>query len=432
MARGSRFLPLKTVKDSNQVIKLRQSWSKYNLYNFSRVAPSDYRNNNLFQTKWKTKSLSRNYHGYQVREKVWQRMFDRRLRSVVPMNPEYLAANDGTIESAGRGSGLASEGRAKKKFPIPYMQMTYAPLERRLDTAIFRSMFASSIRQARQFVIHGSVRVNGQRMKYPGYLLNPGDMFQVVPDRVMYAAGQPKVNLAVRKAQAQVDAENAEAEAAQAEEEQAIVEPEPEEDVDDDRDPRDILKELQSQAKSILASPRENIGAKRKQDLRAFTKSIRRLLSRGKSATIKTESIEAQFAEIQEQLKIRRENKAADTATTKDGETTDPTKPKETPSLSPTSTDNILSDTDYNQLFAALQSMQENPVDESKPYATPWMPRDYMSAFAFIPRYLEVNHNICAAVYLRHPVARPGLAEVPTPFNEYVNSTAYAWYLRRR
>jgi hypothetical protein len=75
--------------------------------------------------------------------------------------------------------------------------------------------------------------------------------------------------------------------------------------------------------------------------------------------------------------------------------------------------------------------MQENPVDDSKPYATPWMPRDFMSVFAFIPRFLEVNHKICAAVYLRHPVARPGLAEVPTPFSESINSNAFTWYLRR-
>lgn len=87
------------------------------------------------------------------------------------MNPEYLAANDGTNESAGRGSGLVRDGRLKEKSTIPYMQMTYAPLERRLDTAIFRAMFASSIRQARQFVIHGSVKVNGKRVGFfhPSY-----------------------------------------------------------------------------------------------------------------------------------------------------------------------------------------------------------------------------------------------------------------------
>lgn len=263
-------------------------------------------------------------------------------------------------------------------------------------------------------------------------------MFQVVPDRVLYAAGQPKINIAVRKAEAQVAAEKAEEEAAQAEEEAAAaVEAEPEEEIDDDRDPRDILKELQSQAKSILASPRENIGAKRKQDLRAFTKSIRRLLSRSKSDTIHTASLEAQFAEIQNQLQIRRDNKASASASASSSTSQSPQTPAKEgdakiPEDKAQAASSILTDSEYNQLFAALQSMQENPVDESKPYATPWMPRDYMSAFAFIPRYLEVNHNICAAVYIRHPVARPGLAEVPTPYNEFVNSTAFAWYLRRR
>ncbi len=45
------------------------------------------------------------------------------------------------------------------------MNMVYAPTERRLDTAIFRSLFASSTRQARQFVVHGAVRVNGKRVR---------------------------------------------------------------------------------------------------------------------------------------------------------------------------------------------------------------------------------------------------------------------------
>ena len=29
-------------------------------------------------------------------------------------------------------------------------------------------------------------------MTYPGYLLNPGDMFQVEPDRVLFVTGAPK------------------------------------------------------------------------------------------------------------------------------------------------------------------------------------------------------------------------------------------------
>lgn len=108
--------------------------------------------------------MLRAYHSEQVREGQWERMFSRRLKSVVPMNPEYLARNDGSLESAGRGSGLEKEAAPVKPAAIPYMQMSFAPLERRLDTAIFRALFASSARQARQFVVHGAVRVNGKKV----------------------------------------------------------------------------------------------------------------------------------------------------------------------------------------------------------------------------------------------------------------------------
>lgn len=92
-------------------------------------------------------------------------MFSRKLRSVTSMNPAYLARNDGSLESAGRGSGLVRPDA--KKFPrTPYMLQTFAPLERRLDTAIFRALFASSARQARQFVVHGAVTVNGKPVRH--------------------------------------------------------------------------------------------------------------------------------------------------------------------------------------------------------------------------------------------------------------------------
>jgi ribosomal protein S4 len=86
------------------------------------------------------------------------------------MDHRYLAENDGSELAAGRGSGR-EEPMGKKRFgrnQIPYMHMTYAPIERRLDMAIFRALFASSARQARQLVTHGQVRVNGQKVYCPG------------------------------------------------------------------------------------------------------------------------------------------------------------------------------------------------------------------------------------------------------------------------
>lgn len=151
--------------------KVRQSWNKYNLYNLSRVTHPQTHTRTFFQQKWSAKSLARTYHGEHVRESQWERMFSRRLRAVVPMDARYLAQNDGSNESAGRGSGLEeapSKGKDKKAPTpaMPYMQMTFAPLERRLDVAIFRALFASSAKQARQFVLHGAVTVNGKKVPF--------------------------------------------------------------------------------------------------------------------------------------------------------------------------------------------------------------------------------------------------------------------------
>ena len=312
-------------------------------------------------------------------------------------------------------------------------------------------------------------------MIYPGYLLNPGDMFQVDPERVMFATGMPKTNDAIIESnEGDVEASGDDAEAAAAEEEGEDTDKaeagrgEEEEDADVEEDPREVLKNLLAQSKTILASPRETLSAKRKQDFRAFQKAVKRTLSKSQSATILTDSLEAQFLELQNQLNISRKepslpsNQKPKAAVPKSDSITNSAQSGITEAFNDVNLEDAdevdaasrtveenreaaapvdpsapidttgLSDREIQNLKDALALLQDNPVDPSKPYATPWQSRDYMSAFAFIPRYLEVNQNICAAVYLRHPVARPGLAEVPTPFNEGTGASAFAWYLRRR
>ncbi|MCL4454478.1 MAG: 30S ribosomal protein S4 [Deinococcus sp.] len=48
-------------------------------------------------------------------------------------------------------------------------------LESRLDNVVFRLGIASTRRQARQFVRHGHILVNGKRVNLPGYRLLQGD-----------------------------------------------------------------------------------------------------------------------------------------------------------------------------------------------------------------------------------------------------------------
>ncbi|RSN69958.1 30S ribosomal protein S4 [Actinomadura sp. WAC 06369] len=52
-------------------------------------------------------------------------------------------------------------------------------LERRLDALVLRAGLARTIYQARQFVVHRHVLVNGRRVDRPSYRLKPGDVITI-------------------------------------------------------------------------------------------------------------------------------------------------------------------------------------------------------------------------------------------------------------
>lgn len=278
-------------------------------------------------------------------------------------------------------------------------------------------------------------------MTYPGYLLNPGDMFQVEPDRVLFATGAPKETEDVqatrvhRKRLAAAKAPK-ETEEATSEETTSETTPAEEPELDEAAVEKKQRKEYKDNLQSLLASARQILeykgahapNAKKKQEIRAFAATVRRTIG-GVNRTA-TEDLDAQVAELVSKLSAAKLPKAAPAPAPASG-TVDPSVQAQVVATKESEVSKA-PEADVKTLAEALREVRENPIDASKPYATPWRPRAYMSAFAFVPRYLEVNHNICAAVYLRHPVARPGIAEVPSPFALDKSQLAYNWYLRRR
>ena len=401
-----------------------------------------------FQQKWASKAATRAYHGETIREGQWERMFRPTTRSVVEMVPKELAHEDGYTEALGRGSGLIKEGGRPRGKPrhVPYMNMVYAPVERRLDTAIHRALFASSTRQARQFCVHGYVKVNGQKMVYPGYQLNPGDMFQVEPERVLYATGAPKtreelkVGTSKTATSEDLTSETKSSDASEATSEEGTSEAESADASEAEAEqqaPEEILSSLLKQAKAVLSDEKRTAPAKRKQNIRLFQRLVRKTLSK------QTGSVDAQLLEFAESLNLQPPETPESSTPTPDSTTTSKSDDTEQPNNLTSEKAKakaqqkarfaeVLEKDQQKLLEKALVLVRENPSDPTKTYATPWSPREYMSAFAFIPRYLEVHHKICSAVYLRHPVARAGTAEVPTPFGQEVNGLAFNWYLRRR
>lgn len=204
------------------------------------------------------------------------------------------------------------------------------------------------------------------------------------------------------------------------------------------------LRGFLRRCKALLKSEAKTLSAKEKMNLRMLRADAKRLLSHPKDS-------ELDISEMMDELQLAIKNhevltKSSPEAGAKTGETAekqefsrekqykqtlDGLSEEQKDQVKEIVKDHRLSNDEMRKLRALMLADAQNPVDETKPYATPWAPRPFMAAFAYIPRYLEVNHNICAAVYLRHPVARKGHAEVPTPFGYLTNQLAHNWYLQR-
>ena len=61
-------------------------------------------------------------------------------------------------------------------------------LETRLDALVLRAGFAQTIYAARQYVSHGHVLVNGMKVNFPSYAINPGDEIQIKEKKPAIAA----------------------------------------------------------------------------------------------------------------------------------------------------------------------------------------------------------------------------------------------------
>src|ERR1700742_476619 len=83
--------------------RIRQSWHPFNIYNLQNLKPQYTSGTGVtfFKQKWAAKAATRAYHGEQVPEHRWERLFSRYIPSVVSMDPKFLARTDGSDESAG-------------------------------------------------------------------------------------------------------------------------------------------------------------------------------------------------------------------------------------------------------------------------------------------------------------------------------------------
>jgi hypothetical protein len=102
----------------------------------------------------------------------------------------------------------------------------------------------------------------------------------------------------------------------------------------------------------------------------------------------------------------------------------------ETPAASSESSEDPTSETSADteksdsEIKPTSKSTTKDAYFTLPPYAAPHL---------FIPAYLEPNFKTCACVYVRHPTARPGYSEVPSPYDAdgEVMSLAWEWFKKK-
>lgn len=135
-------------------LRPRMSWHPANLFALNERTFGQRSNETVFTAsnrtvywqRFRSKALLRGYHGDWIQEKRFKR--------------HWLPANLPRVQRRKLGHQHQAEAE-----PTPVTSMMWAELERRLDVAVFRACFADSVYEARRMVIHGSVKLNGQKVR---------------------------------------------------------------------------------------------------------------------------------------------------------------------------------------------------------------------------------------------------------------------------
>ncbi|CCG23073.1 mitochondrial ribosomal component of the small subunit [Candida orthopsilosis Co 90-125] len=439
------------------------SMNRLNLFNLQRKVPLNYVGKTLYQQKWAAKSETRAYHGEHLKEKRFKKvLFEPELKTY---------------------SQLDSSLKSQEIAPTPITLQTYATLEKRLEFALFRSMFASSVRQARQFIMGGYVKVNGVVIKHPSFPLKSGDVFSVDPERVLYALGKTKPSLS--KA---IDTDNKQIRYWNHYVKVAKKNPQKVWEMQQNKpeslnsianiEARKRLQDKQHNGESLMKAQQQNVS--RKSILSDIIK-----LGNAASANIGLNTFEkygeklarGKCLQVYESLASQKSNllddhspKSLDIYFSKDTERTpeektslrhvnnllreleksewerirlefenlgtgatfyDPSYAEKLNFIKSLNKEEILEDETKAKVLLPWQRHLFGRQDASKPYFTPWTPRPFLGAFAILPSHIEISFDTCHAVYLRDPVARPGHSEVISPFPEHVHERAYMYYIKK-
>ncbi|WWD09869.1 hypothetical protein V865_007998 [Kwoniella europaea PYCC6329] len=313
----------------------RMSWAPENLFNLWQRTSSESpikrthdftrTNSTPYQLRFTAKRLLRGYHGDHIGYTKFSRWY---MPEKLPAIHESSSGGssevnkwvEGRERSGGRTTDDKNQKRKEKNSKAPIGTMLFADVERRLDVLIFRSCFAQSVWEARRYVVQGHVKLNGQIVRNPNVMLEPGDLFSVDP-KIIHMLQPPSTSTSTPLATPAEDEVSAESES-----------------------PEEVGATASSSGDADSSSPTEASAA----------------------------------------------------------------------SQTPTTT--------------SLPDQPPSPSSASSHFNLP----SYAQPHIFVPAYILPSYLTCSAVYVRHPTARPGYSEIPSPYDAGGELMSLGWeYFKR-
>ena len=134
-------------------------------------------------------------YGMRNKKSVWKfasmlRKFRGQARTLLGVLGTGLAAEDshyareaGQIQAKLQKLGvLKEESKLEDILALKVEDL----LERQLQTIVFRKGYANSMKQARQFIVHGHISLNGRKITVPSYMV-----LKAEEDTISYYVGSP-------------------------------------------------------------------------------------------------------------------------------------------------------------------------------------------------------------------------------------------------
>lgn len=113
----------------------------------------------------------KNKHEIRVLESILRNK-RKNARALLGMTPEKRVVREKELlQSVAKMGLLKGQGTVDDVLGLSLEEI----MERRLQTQVWRQNLAKTINQARQFIVHGHIAINGKKVTVPSYIVSPDE-----------------------------------------------------------------------------------------------------------------------------------------------------------------------------------------------------------------------------------------------------------------